>query len=231
MTTSLKQALFATKTELSKVASEIQKMAADIGEGKGTLGPDQVKEILTGVNQYMSKANELVGKAIEGIPSSQSTEDEDNPDSEDDTMIASDDTKDSYGLEDKFEPKTFKSKKAGDNVPDKKLLENVASLTATVNELLTEKTQAQKEKIATEFSNYWPPAMRKAKFDEIMKSNEDIKTLSARLDTLKSVTQTKTASSRDLKSPEQFPVFGQTLQRSASMPTEATEHDLILEAQ
>lgn len=235
--TTLRNYLVATAAEIKKASSEIQKMAADVGEGHGTLGPDQVKEILNGVASHMSTAGEGLKKAVDGIPSSQSTEDESEPDEEDDTMIASDDKKGDYGLESEFEPKSFSGKsdkkksKVADGQTDKKLLEEVASLSATVKDLLSERAAIQKEKIATEFSSLFAPAMRQAKYNEMIADKSEVKILQAKLETAKSLLgNQKMASGRDFTklNPENYPVFSETMTRVASMRT--SNSDLIVEA-
>lgn len=242
--TTLRQYLVATNNEMKNAVSEIQKMAADIGDGHGTLGPDQVKEILTGVANHMNTSYEGIKKALDGIPSSQSTGDESNPDDEDNTMIANEDGTDKnppkgdYGLESEFEPTKFTGAKNGkgdkmkkaDGQTDKKLLEEVASLKSAVATIMEDRNALMKEKIATEFSNLFPPAVRKAKFDEMMGRKDDIKILQASLDTAKSLLgQQKLASSRDITrlNPENFPVFKETMTRVASMGDTGSGVDLV----
>lgn len=243
--TTLRQYLLATSGEISKAGSEIQKMAADIGTGHGTLGPDQVKEILDGVAQHMTTAGDGLKKAIDGIPVSQSQGDETNPDEEDNTMIANEQGTDKnppkgdYGLESEFEPSKFtgakngkgdKMKKADD--ANKKLLEEVASLKSAVATMMDDRNSLMKEKIATEYANLFPPAMRKAKFDEMIGRKDPINILQASLDTAKSLLgNQKVASSRgSALNPADYPVFKDTMVKVASMGNLDTNEDVIQEA-
>jgi len=210
---SLKTKLLSAKDVISKYASEIQKLAQDMDmNGGGTLGPDQVKEILQGVSENLGMVQNKIQEVAEGVPATEGEPEEpENPEApEPDEMIAAGD-------------KGEKGSKKAVSETDK-LREEVASLKERF-------AKEDKEKLANDFASYFPLSQRQAKYNEIMQSKDSLQILQAKLDGIKSINQTRIASRRDniVHSPEKTTIFkeeGGAGQRSASMGTQADLTDI-----
>lgn len=214
-----KHTLLSAKQSVSRVATEIQKMAQDMdSNGGGTLGPDQVKEILSGVSENLNQVISTIQDVAENVPASEGQTDDEGMDDEsedDSTMTAGeiDLTKKEMGLQSKYE-KTSKNKTATEDLA--KLREEVAKLKEAAE-------LKAKEEIATQIASKYPLSQRQAKFDEIMKSKDSIDILKAKLAGMNEIsTSTKLASSRkDLNgiNPIKATIFneGGSAQRQASM--------------
>lgn len=224
--TQLKTQLLTASNSVSKYASEIQKMAADIDAGQGSLSPDQVKEILTGVNNNLMGLSSEIKKVAEGVPASGDSmeEPEESPEMGEDGKPRTAKTPE-LGLEEGHEPKidrkTVSGKNAGDPSGDK-LREQVASL-------IQERDAMKKASMAKEYASLFPLSMRKAKETEFLASAESLNVLTAKLDGAKAFSSSQKLASRGSNylqtiNPAQEKVFaGVTSQRMAKGPADLTD--------
>ena len=224
--TQLKTQLLTASMSVSKYASEIQKMASDIEAGQGSLSPDQVKEILTGVNNNLMGLSSEIKKVAEGVPASG-----DDDMAEPETPQMGEDGKPKVantpelGLEEGHEPKvdrkTAYGKSAGDPSGDK-LREQVASLMA-------ERDAMKKASMAKEYSSLFPLSMRKAKETEFLASTEPLHILTAKLEGAKTAVSSQKLASKGSNylqtiNPAKENIFtGVTSQRMAKGPADLTD--------
>lgn len=224
----LKSKLLSAKDSIGEYTKEIQKMAMDMGaNGGGTLGPDQVKEILIGVTNNLNAIQSKISEVAEGVPASDGndnmgeTMDNESTEDENSELTAmgenSNSTKKEFGLQSKGEKKGSKTATSeGD-----KLREQVASL-------LAKDEMREREKLASEFSNLFPLSVRKAKFDEIIASKEPLQILQAKLEGAKATLVSTKIASKKISSANTtiFHEEGGVGQRSASMGNTADLTDI-----
>lgn len=225
-----KNQLLAVVSGIEKFNAEVKSLVADMdGMGTGSLGPDQVKEILSGVGNNLQAIMQKINQVAQRVPAGDGGEGDGSGDGgmgEGNESMQESATESDVGLEKGYEkpapretisdkqPKAPNSSKAAAQTGDK-LRDMVAS---EVNQIIA--TKEAKEKIAIEAASLVPMHMRQAKYDEFINSTEDIKILSARLDGMKSFVQSKTASQRKLVlNPKKYPLFAAEIgQREASSP-------------
>lgn len=196
-----KNQLLAVNEGITKFASEVKSLVADMdGMGSGSLGPDQVKEILMGVTNNLNAIQQKIQEVAEGVPASEGSGDGEKGNAEDGIGGDGESNQENAaggGLEDPYQkiaPKTPvpKGKNATNNGDQMKEL-----VATEVKNIMAQKEA--KENIANEMAALVPPHMRQATYDEVMKSDKPIAILSATLEGMKLSTRTKVASARNLK--------------------------------
>lgn len=214
-----KTQLLAVNEGITKFASEVKSLVADMeGMGSGSLGPDQVKEILSGVTNNLNAISQKIKEVAEGVPASEGSGDGGEGNAED-GIGDGDSHQESAagaGLQDPYEkiaPKTGvpKGKTATNNG------DQMRELVAKEVEAIIA-TKEAKDKIANEMANLVPPHMREATYNEVIKSDKPINILQATLEGMKLSTRTKVASQRNLKfDTKKFSVFSvEGAQKNAS---------------
>jgi hypothetical protein len=106
---------------------------------------------------------------------------------------------------------------------EKAATEDLAKIREEVAKLKEAADRQAKENIATQIASHFPLSVRKAKFDEIMKSSESLDILKAKLAAIESLNSTKLASGRKIDlnviNPAKATIFNEgSAQRHASMP-------------
>lgn len=168
---SLKEASKTLKVSLGKFKS---------AQDEGTLGPDEVKDIVMDVVDMAETIADLGMQIEEGVPATEETTDITEDVTESDVT---ENIEDRESISQKLaKEKSARSRHgADDEKDDNKTLELTEKLAQVTKDLEAMKTAQKKEKLAQKYAQNWPEPMREAKSKEFMSRKGNLAVLEAQV--------------------------------------------------